>query len=90
MAVKSGGTSHWQNHHRDDNACRHLNGALVTLNISDLHAVLAQIKYHHHHHHRAWWRIDGDDAFRLEGHGFESRSSRHVGTMGKYLTYSCL
>src|SRR6218665_3525031 len=35
----------------------------------------------------AWWRIGRDDAFRLESRGFESRSSRHVGTLGKPFTY---
>ena len=31
-----------------------------------------------------------DDAFRPEGRGFESISSRRVGTLGKSFTYSCL
>ena len=35
-------------------------------------------------------RIDKVDAFRPEGRGFESRSSRHEGTLGKSFTYSCL
>ena len=30
------------------------------------------------------------DAFRPNGHGFDSRSSRHVGTFGKSFTHSCL
>jgi len=30
------------------------------------------------------------DTFQPEGCGFESRSSRHVGTLGKSLTCSCL
>jgi len=30
------------------------------------------------------------EAFRPEGRGFESRSSCHVGTLGKYLSRSCL
>ena len=38
----------------------------------------------------AWWRIGRDDAFQPEGHGFEYRSSRHVGTLGKSFTYNCL
>jgi len=29
-----------------------------------------------------------DDAFRLESRGFESLSSRHVGTLAKSSTYS--
>ena len=29
-----------------------------------------------------WWRIGWVDAFQPEGCGFESRSSRHVGTLG--------
>src|SRR6218665_1993860 len=37
-----------------------------------------------------WWRIGRVDAFRPDGRGFESRSSRHVGTLGKSFTYSCL
>ena|SRR6218665_1193113 len=38
----------------------------------------------------AWWRIGRDDAFRPEGRGFESRSSRKVGILGKSFTYSWL
>jgi len=30
------------------------------------------------------------EAFRPKGHGFESHSSRHVGTLSKSLTRSCL
>jgi len=30
------------------------------------------------------------DAFRPKGHGFDSRSSRHVRTLGKFFTRSCL
>ena len=37
-----------------------------------------------------WWRIGRVGAFRSEGGGFDSRSSRHVGTLGKFLTRSCL
>ena len=37
-----------------------------------------------------WWHIGRIEAFRLEGRGFESRSSHHVGTLGKSLTHSCL
>ena len=36
------------------------------------------------------WRIGRVDAFRPRGHGFDSRSSRHVGTLGKSFTHSCL
>jgi len=36
------------------------------------------------------WRIGRDDAFRPKGHGFDNRSSRHVGTLGKFLTHNCL
>src|SRR6218665_1300387 len=36
------------------------------------------------------WGIGRDAAFRPKGHGFASRSSRHVGTLGKFLTHSCL
>src|SRR6218665_71727 len=38
----------------------------------------------------AWWRIGRVTTFRLEGRGFESHSSRGVGTLGKSFTYSCL
>ena len=38
----------------------------------------------------AWWLIGRLDAFRLKGRGFESRSSRHMGTLGKSFTHSCL
>src|SRR6218665_2680834 len=38
----------------------------------------------------ALWRIGRVDAFRPESCGFESRSSRHVGILGKSFTYSCL
>src|SRR6218665_252834 len=38
----------------------------------------------------AWWRIGRNDAFRPESRVLESRSSRHVGTLGKSFTYSCL
>jgi len=37
-----------------------------------------------------WRRISIVEAFQLEGRGFESRSSHHVGTLGKFLTHSCL
>ena len=37
-----------------------------------------------------WWRIGRVEAFWPEGHGFESRSRHHVGTLGKSLTHSCL
>ena len=36
------------------------------------------------------WRFGWDDSFQPEGRGFDSRSSRHVGTLGKSLTHSCL
>ena len=36
------------------------------------------------------WSIGRVEAFRPEGRGFESRSSRHVGTLGMSLTCSCL
>jgi len=37
-----------------------------------------------------WWRLGWDDDFQPEGREFDSRSSRHVGTLGKSFTYSCL
>ena len=36
------------------------------------------------------WHIGGVDTFRPKGHGFDSCSSRHVGTLGKSFTHSCL
>ena len=37
-----------------------------------------------------WWRIGWGDYFQPEGRGFDSRFSRHVGTLGKFFTCSCL
>ena len=37
-----------------------------------------------------WWRLGWDGDFQPEGRGFDSRSSRHVGTLGKSFTCSCL
>src|SRR6218665_3585341 len=37
-----------------------------------------------------WWRFGRVDHFRAKGHGFDSRSSRQVGTFGKFLTHNCL
>ena len=37
-----------------------------------------------------WWRIGWGDYSQPEGRGFDSRSSRHVGTLGKSFTCSCL
>ena len=36
------------------------------------------------------WSIGRVDTFRLKGHGFDSRSSHHVGTLGKSFTHRCL
>ena len=36
------------------------------------------------------WCIGWVDVFRPKGHGFDSRSSCHVGTLGKSLTRNCL
>jgi len=36
-----------------------------------------------------WWLISRVDAFRPKSRGFESLSSRHVGTLGKSFTRSC-
>jgi len=38
----------------------------------------------------AWWRFSRVDASRLKDHGFDSCSIRHVGTLGKSFTHSCL
>ena len=37
-----------------------------------------------------WWRIGWGDYSQLEGRGLDPRSSRHVGTLGKSFTCSCL
>ena len=37
-----------------------------------------------------WWCFGRVGGFRPKGHGFDSRSSRHVGTLGNFLTHSCL
>ena len=37
-----------------------------------------------------WWRLGWYDHFQPEGHGFDSRSSHQVGTLGKSFTCSCL
>src|SRR6218665_3115798 len=36
----------------------------------------------------AWWLIGGFVAFRPNHRGFESRSSRHVGTLSKFLVHN--
>ena len=36
-----------------------------------------------------WWLIGKVDAFRPKGHGFDTRTSRHVGTMGRSFIHSC-
>ena len=38
----------------------------------------------------AWWLIGRFNAVHLKGRGFESHSSRHVGTFGKSFTHNCL
>src|SRR6218665_3890670 len=38
----------------------------------------------------AWWIIGRFVAFCPNGRGFEFRSSRHVGTLGKFFTRSCM
>jgi len=38
----------------------------------------------------AWWIISRFDTFRPKGREFESRASRHVGTVGKSFPRSCL
>ena len=59
--------------------------------------VCSKQPYHRHstspeqgRHCWTWWRIGRVVIFRPEGRGFESRYSRHVGTLGKSLTRSCL
>ena len=41
-------------------------------------------------HGGTWWRLGRDDDFQPEVNGFDSRSSRYVGTLGKSFTCSCL
>ena len=36
------------------------------------------------------WLFGRFVAFRVKGHGFEYRSNRHIGTLGKSFTRSCL
>src|SRR6218665_3689119 len=36
-----------------------------------------------------WWLIFRVDVYRPKGRGFDSRSSRHVGTLGKSFARSC-
>src|SRR6218665_3643939 len=36
------------------------------------------------------WRIGRVDTFRPKGHWFDSRLTRHLGTMGKSVTHNCL
>src|SRR6218665_731342 len=43
-----------------------------------------------HEHCETWWRIGRAEAFRQKGRGFESRSSHHVGTLGKSFDHSQL
>src|SRR6218665_2987965 len=38
----------------------------------------------------SWWLIGRFNAFRPKDRGFDSRSSRHLGTFGKSFTHSCL
>src|SRR6218665_3624192 len=40
--------------------------------------------------HPRGWRTGRVDAFRPKGHGFGSRSSRHVATLGKSVTHIIL
>jgi len=39
---------------------------------------------------KAWWRFGRVDDFQPKGRGFDFRSSRHVGTLGKSFTWHCL
>ena|SRR6218665_1642599 len=40
--------------------------------------------------HRAWWRSGKFGVLHPQGHRFKPHSSRHVGTLGKSFTRSCL
>ena len=55
---------------------------------------MLQLKYYiiivASNHHGTWWSFGRVDALHPKGHGFDSRFSRHVGTLGKFLTHSCL
>ena len=46
--------------------------------------------YYYVYNRGTWWRIVRVEAFRPEGRGLESRSSRYEGTLGKSITHSCL
>jgi len=41
-------------------------------------------------HCGTWWRLGWDNDFQRVGREFESRSSRHVWTLGKSFACSCL
>ena len=38
--------------------------------------------------HGTWWRLGWVDSFQPEGRGLDSRSTRHVETLGKFFTVS--
>ena len=42
------------------------------------------------HHMGHVWHIGRVDAFRPKGYGFDSRSSHHLGTLGKSFARNCL
>ena len=52
--------------------------------------IFESLKRHYESNCGMWWRFGRVDAFRPDGHGIDSRSSRHVGTLGKFLTHSCI
>ena len=52
--------------------------------------IIVLLHYSILHYFGAWWVIDRFIAFHPNGRGFESRSSRYIGTLGKSFTRSCL
>ena len=67
--------------------------SLITDRRTDRHADTERkddIDYRHHDNFGACRRIGWFDTFQPEGRGFESRSIRHVGTLDKSFTRSCL
>ena len=70
----------------------------ISLNFIPPTTVIVSIGLHHElwlamynlNYCGAWWPIGRVNAFCQKGHEFDSRSSRHVGTLGKSFTHSGL
>ena len=61
-----------------------------TLWLKQYHTVYHVTPYTTSYVYGAWWLICRFVTFRPKGRGFEFRSSRHVGILGKSFTRSCL